>query len=535
MFISSITQEIISSPSRERTTPVLAPQGLRRGKVRGTAVGVWRGTTTALKLPALPLTHFAKALRAKLRCPLPLAGARGLAGCLVLLLTLSFTLPANAELPFAHASFAPLVKQTAPSVVNIYASRKIQQQVNPMFDDPFIRHFFGGAIPGGQMAERIQKSLGSGVIIRADGLIVTNAHVIKDADEIHVALSDRREFPAKVVLRDDRADLAVLRIDSPQEKFPALALADSDKAEVGDLVIAIGNPFGVGQTVTSGIVSASGRIAEGVSEYNEFIQTDAAINPGNSGGALVNMDGRLLGINAAIYSRDGGSLGIGFAIPANIVATVIDAAENGRKSSHPWIGLDGQAVTADIATSLGMKAPAGVLLDHIASGSPADKAGLKQGDVVLTVAGREVSDVPSLRARLAIAKLDTPVALSIFRDGKASDVSLTPVLPPENPPRETTTLKGREPLAGATVENVSPAVIEETGITNATSGVIVRTIAAGTLAAQLGIQPNDVILGINNSKIESVEKLNKLLASPASQWRLTLQRGDQILNTVING
>jgi serine protease Do len=452
-----------------------------------------------------------------------------------LILILNLSTPAHAELPFAHSSFAPLVKQTAPSVVNIYASRKVQQQVNPMFDDPFIRHFFGGAIPGGQMAERIQKSLGSGVIIRADGLIVTNAHVIKDADEIHVSLSDRREFPATVVLRDDRADLAVLRIDTPQEKLPALALADSDKAEVGDLVLAIGNPFGVGQTVTSGIVSASGRIAEGVSQYNDFIQTDAAINPGNSGGALVNMDGKLLGINAAIYSRDGGSLGIGFAIPANIVATVIDAAENGRKTSHPWIGLDGQAVTSDIATSLGMKVPAGVLLTHVIPGSPADKAGLKQGDVVLTVAGKDISDLPSLRSRLAMAKLNSAVSLTIFRDGKTIDASLTPVVPPETPPRETTLLKGREPLAGAIVENISPAVVEETGITNASAGVIVRSIANGTLAAQLGIQPNDVILGINNAKIESVDKLKHALAESPGQWRLTLQRGDQILNTVING
>ncbi|CAN0480566.1 unnamed protein product, partial [Discosporangium mesarthrocarpum] len=262
-------------------------------------------------------------------------------------------------------SFAPLVKSAAPAVVNIYTRRVVRaRRISPLFNDPFFRRFFGNQFaPGNRQNQRVQNSLGSGVIVSADGLIVTNHHVIDKADEITVVLTDRREFEAEVVTRDEGTDLAVLRIKANNEKLPFLKLRDSDTLEVGDLVLAIGNPFGVGQTVTSGIVSALARTARGVSDFGFFIQTDAAINPGNSGGALIALDGGLVGINTAIYSRGGGSNGIGFAIPSNMVATVIGSAVSGGQVVRPWLGARGQTVNADLARSLGLSRPSGVLVN----------------------------------------------------------------------------------------------------------------------------------------------------------------------------
>ena len=277
-------------------------------------------------------------------------------------------------------SFAPIVKEAAPAVVNVYARRVVaQRQVSPFFNDPFFRRFFGDQGGFGAPRQRVERSLGSGVIISSDGIIITNHHVIKDADEVRVALADRREFDCDIVLDDERTDLAVLRIKDGSGDFPHLKFGDSDKLEVGDIVLAIGNPFGVGQTVTQGIVSAVARTHVGVSDYQFFIQTDASINPGNSGGALVDMSGNLVGINSAIYSRSGGSNGIGFAIPVNMVKLIADAARHGGTVRRPWIGASMQAVTADIAEGMGLDRPRGVLVTRIAKASPAAKAGLKVG------------------------------------------------------------------------------------------------------------------------------------------------------------
>ena len=255
-------------------------------------------------------------------------------------------------------SFAPLVKQVAPAVVNIYTHTVVTQQqpLSPLFNDPFFRQFFGDDFFG-KPVERDQNALGSGVLVRADGLVVTNVHVIKGAQEIKVVLSDGREFTAKPVTVDDQTDIALLKIDPAGAELPVLELADSDALEVGDLVLAIGNPFGVGQTVTSGIISALARTQRGINDYGFFIQTDAAINPGNSGGALVTLDGRLAGINTAIVTRTGGSVGIGFAIPANMVRTVIAAVDNGGQVVRPWIGATGQPVTAELAEGFGLAHP----------------------------------------------------------------------------------------------------------------------------------------------------------------------------------
>ncbi|HYE50533.1 MAG TPA: DegQ family serine endoprotease [Azospirillaceae bacterium] len=432
-------------------------------------------------------------------------------------------------------SFAPLVKRAAPAVVNIYTKRVVRQRVSPLFSDPLFQRFFGDAMTGGIPRERVEQSLGSGVIVSAEGVIVTNDHVVKDSDQITVVLSDRREFPARLVAADERTDLAILRIDARGERFPFLELRDSDELEVGDLVLAIGNPFGVGQTVTSGIVSAVARTAVGVSDFNFFIQTDAAINPGNSGGALVGMDGRLVGINTAIYSRGGGSIGIGFAIPANMVRTVVDGATAGGKLVRPWIGADGQAVTAELATGLGLPRPAGVLVNGVRPRGPADQAGLRVGDVVTAVNGRAVDDPDALRFRVATLPVGGTATLTVLRGGKPRELSLKLVPPPEDPPRDLTRLEGRNPLAGAEVANLNPALVEEISFPGPAEGVVVVQVARGSPAQQLGLRPGDLVLKVNETEAASVDALEAALARPARLWTIVVRRGDQVLTTTVGG
>src|SRR6478752_9659108 len=284
-------------------------------------------------------------------------------------------------------SYAPIVQRVQPAVVNVYAAKVVQNR-NPLLDDPIFRRFFG--VPG-QQQEQVQRSLGSGVIVDASGLVVTNVHVIEGADQVKVSLSDKREFEAEIVLKDPRTDLAVLRLKDTKEKFPTLDFTNSDELMVGDVVLAIGNPFGVGQTVTHGIISALARTQVGITDYQFFIQTDAPINPGNSGGALVDMNGKLAGINTAIFSRSGGSQGIGFAIPANMVRVVVASAKSGGKAvKRPWLGAKLQAVTPEIAEGLGLKRPAGALVASVAPKSPAARAGLKTGDLLVAVDGQPV-------------------------------------------------------------------------------------------------------------------------------------------------
>ena len=371
-------------------------------------------------------------------------------------------------------TFAPIVKKVAPAVVNIYTRRVVKtRSASPMFDDPFFKQFFGDDSGLGGSRERVQNSLGSGVIVSADGLVITNEHVVHGAEDITVVLGDRREFDATVVTNDERTDLSVLRIDPKGERLPTLAFADSEGIEVGDLVLAIGNPFGVGQTVTSGIVSAVARTQIGISDLGFFIQTDAAINPGNSGGALVDMNGDLLGINTAIFSRSGGSIGIGFAIPANMVATVVAAAGQGGRPVRPWMGVTGQPLTRELAEGFGVDRPGGVVLNQVHPKSPAAAAGLELGDVILTFNEYEVLDPAGLRFRVATAKIGSEANLRVLRDGKPEDIVITLVAAPEVPPRDETLLEGDNPLAGASIVNLSPAVAEELGIDDAWEGVMV--------------------------------------------------------------
>jgi len=411
-------------------------------------------------------------------------------------------------------SYAPITKRVAPAVVNIYTARVVQQRVNPLYD-----LFFGQ----GRMSPRprVENSLGSGVIVDASGLVITNNHVIEGATEILVALADRREYPAKLVFADPRVDLAVLRIDPKGAQLPVVPLGDSDRAEVGDVVIAIGNPFGVGQTVTHGIVSAVARTGVGVSDYQFFLQTDAAINPGNSGGALVAMDGSLVGINTAIYSRSGGSNGIGFAIPSNMVKMFLGAAQTG-KFVTAWIGAEGEPVTAETAPRVGLDRPIGVLLTGVSTGSPAAQAGLRAGDVVYAIDGKEVADAGMMRYRIATLPVGSTVSVTLIRDGKPRNVSLRLAAPPETPKRDITRIGGGL-LAGVTVGNLSPAFAQELGAGLPERGVVVVQLDPRAPLAQLrALQPGDILEAVNGQPVATAADLQRLAAQANS---IRLNRG----------
>lgn len=422
-------------------------------------------------------------------------------------------------------SFAPVVRDAKPAVVNVYSERVIQQRYSTVQDE-FFRRFFGDSPFGGMPQERVSRSLGSGVIVRADGVIVTNNHVVAGATELRVVLSDRREFDAQLILADERTDLAVLRIDAGDEELPTLRFDQGDATEVGDLVIAIGNPFGVGQTVTQGIVSALGRSDVGVSDYAFFIQTDAAINPGNSGGALVDLDGDLIGINTAIFSRSGGSNGIGFAIPAALVERVVDGALTDGRIVRPWFGAQGQPLTGDLAASLGLDRPRGVLINMVYPDGPADAAGVREGDVVLDIDGAEVDSESALRFQLATRRIGDRAELSVWRDGRERTLRLGAAPAPEVPARDERTLDGAHPFAGASVANLSPAFNEELGVDPYRSGVAIMSIARGSAAEYYGFAPGDVIEEVNGEPVATTKELEAVLAEHdgARAWGLVLER-----------
>ena len=456
-----------------------------------------------------------------------------------LVVMLSFAVPLAAQtraVPETRAqltlSYAPIVKKAQPSVVNVYASRIERRPSNPLFDDPVFRRFFGEQRRGGQTAQ----SLGSGVIVDAGGLVITNHHVIEGMTNVKVALADRREFDADIVLRDPRTDLAVLRIRNGNN-FSAIEIGDSDALEVGDIVLALGNPFGVGQTVTQGIVSALARTQVGITDYGFFIQTDAAINPGNSGGALVDMQGRLVGVNSAIFSQTGGSVGIGFAIPANMVKLVVAAAKGGvAQVRRPWLGATLQGVSREIADSLGMDRPAGALVADVFSNSPASQAGLQRGDVITEVDGKEVDDPEGLGYRMGVRALGGSVKMTVLRKGRTTVLDVKLVAAPETPPREEVTLSGRNPFAGASAVNVSPATLEEASVEGVKEGVLLLDVPQGSTAANVGLQKGDVIVAVNDRKIERTSDLRAATnVGRQVYWKLVIVRNGQMITSVIGG
>jgi len=430
-------------------------------------------------------------------------------------------------------SFAPLVRDAAPAVVNVYGESRARAPSDPR--EEFFRRFFGDDVFGGMPQERVQRSLGSGVIVGESGLVVTNNHVVEGMEKVRVALVDRRELDAEIVLRDPRTDLAVLRI-AADERFPTIPLGDDADLEVGDLVLAIGNPFGVGQTVTQGIVSALARTQVGISDYQFFIQTDAAINPGNSGGALLDMSGRLVGINTAIFSRSGGSHGIGFAIPATMVRAVVASAEAGAdRVRRPWLGASLQALSPDLAESVGLLRPAGALVTDVAPEGPAAEAGLARGDVVLAVDGREIVDTEAFGYRFALAGVSGESVLTVLRRGETLDVPVRLMSPPEDPPRERLLVEARSPLDGASVVNLSPAVADEMRILQVVGSVVVEEVPPRSVAARYGFRPGDVLLEINRVAIERTTDVEGALARGRGAWELTIHRDGRRITTVLRG
>ncbi len=426
-------------------------------------------------------------------------------------------------------SFAPLVKQARGAVVNVYAERLVQTRSSLFAGDPFFEQFFGQRMPN--RTEK-QSSLGSGVIVEADGVVVTNNHVIDGADDIKVALADGREFPVRVILKDDRLDLAVLKFET-DEVMPTLPIGNSDATEVGDLVLAIGNPFGVGQTVTSGIVSALARNQVTEGDFGFFIQTDAAINPGNSGGALVNMNGELIGINTAIFSRGGGSNGVGFAIPANLVRVFLDAADRGNASfERPYVGASFEPVTSDVAEALGLKTVRGALVVSVVEGGPAEKAGLKPGQVVTAVNGVPVEHPDALGYRLTTAGLGKRAELTVQQDGSEETIPLTLATAPETRPRDIQLIEGRTPFAGIRAGNLSPRLAYELKMASEVTGVVVTEVVRGSPAARLGFQPRDIVLAVNGETIVSVEDLQKIAQSDPGFWRVEIERDGQRIRQI---
>jgi Do/DeqQ family serine protease len=426
-------------------------------------------------------------------------------------------------------SFAPVVKRVTPAVVNVYAARVIENR-NPFMNDPLFRRFFG-TMP----REQVMRSLGSGVIVDPSGLVVTNYHVIEGASEVKVALSDKREFDAEIVLKDEHSDLTILRLKDANEKFPVLDFANSDDLQVGDVVLAIGDPFGVGQTVTHGIVSALARTQVGISDYQFFIQTDAAINPGNSGGALVDLNGRLVGINTAIYSRSGGSQGIGFAIPANMVRVVVSSAKGGSAAvKRPWLGAKLQEVTAEIADSLGLKRPAGALVASVAAGGPAARAGIKTGDVIAAVDGTVVDDPNSFDYRFATKPLGGSAQVTLLRQGREMTVAVGLQTAPESP-RDEVEIQARSPFTGAKVANLSPALADELRLDTAAQGVVITGVADGSAAQTIGFRKGDIVLSVNNQKIEKSADLDRVTRAGGRSWRVTINRGGQEISVMFSG
>lgn len=448
---------------------------------------------------------------------------------LVLFVVVSAPLAAETRVPQSQTEislgFAPLVKQAAPGVVNIYA-RRIAQERSPFQGDPFFDEFFRGFA---NQRPRVQNSLGSGVILTDDGIVVSNFHVIEQATDIRVVLSDRREYNARVLLGDAEADLAILKLDDAAD-LPNLPLRDSDRVEVGELVLAIGNPFGVGQTVSSGIVSGLARSGAATGNARGyFIQTDAPINPGNSGGALIDVNGALIGINTSILSRSGGSNGIGFAIPANLVAEFLSQARAGNDQfQRPWAGMAGQPVDADLAASLGLSMPVGILISDLHEASPFARTGFSVGDIITHVDGDEVNSPSEMLFRMMVAGIGDTATVTRVRDGAAEDVMVAMMTAPDDPPAEETALGEDTVLPGLTVARANPAVIARFGLPLSLTGVIVTD--PGPYGARAGLQPGDILLAINGTDIVRSGDLERAL-SDAGRWlQFDVQRQGQRIN-----
>jgi Do/DeqQ family serine protease len=428
------------------------------------------------------------------------------------------------------AGYRAAAKRATPAVVSVTASKAPAR--SPHANDPWFQFFFGERAR--QMQQEPQIGLGSGVIVSPQGYLLTNNHVIEGADDIEVQLTDGRRAHAKVVGTDPDTDVAVLKITL--DKLPVITFGNADSLQVGDAVLAIGNPFGVGQTVTSGIVSALGRNQLGINTFENFIQTDAAINPGNSGGALIDMKGRVVGINTAIYSRSGGSVGIGFAIPSAMVRLVVDSAKAGVKTvKRPWFGARLQSLTAEVADGLGLDRPAGSVVASVVEKGPADQAGLKRSDVILSVDGVNVDDPESFGYRFATRPIGGTTMLSVLRSGKRISIPVKLIAAPETRPRDMVKLTSRSPLAGLTVGNMSPALAEELSIDTGNEGVVVSEVEEGSTAANVGFQKGDIIKALNGEQMTTSREVETILKDRRRAWEVTITRNGQTITSVFPG
>lgn len=462
--------------------------------------------------------------------------------CILLLSIIPSGLVQGKEIPKSKQaislSFAPIVKAVSPAVVNIYTKRTVTQAVrSPFFNDPFFSQMFRSDIFGQRMRKQVESALGSGVIVDKKGLVITNAHVVKGASEITLILSDGYEFDAELALADEASDLAVLRFNPDNHDVPSVRLKPSESLEVGDLVLAIGNPFGVGQTVTSGIVSAQGRSSLNINDFNFFIQTDAAINPGNSGGPLVALDGGVVGINTAIFSQSGGSLGIGFAVPSEMVVSVLAAVKSGQSGKagiiRPWLGVSVQNITSDIAQSLDLETPQGTLITDLHSESPLKAAGMKVGDVVHSFNGKPIRDAAEMKFRMATIPLGKKARFEVFRKGKYQTFHVKAMAPPDKPPRKETSLSGIHPLNGATIANMNPAVANELGVLGSETGVVILKVPKNSYGSRLA-NPGDIILKINNEDIKDVSDVVRVFKKQSPKgWVLVLNSQGRIRQVVI--
>ncbi|WP_068108616.1 trypsin-like peptidase domain-containing protein [Tropicimonas marinistellae] len=453
----------------------------------------------------------------------------------IALLSLAFFLaavqaaPAETRPPANKAemqlSFAPVVKRSAPAVVNVYATWVKELRASPFADDPFFSQFFQGY---GRSVPRVQNSLGSGVIVAADGVVVSNYHVVQEATDIRVVLPDRREFSGDVVLADEEADIAVIRLNGASD-LPSLEFADSDVAEVGDLVLAIGNPFGVGQTVSSGIVSATARSAAAAQAGpGYFIQTDAPINPGNSGGALVDMSGRLLGLNTSILTRSGGSNGIGFAIPSNLVAQYVEQARRGDGNFlRPWAGIEVQPVDGGLSGALGQARPEGALITEMHPQSPFAVAGLRTGDVILRIGGMPVNGEAELEYRLLTFGPDRDIRVAVLREGRESEIDVAIGPAPDGDQSEPSRLGGRGPLAGLLVADITPKLIDELDLPLSAAGVIV--MQADGQSARFGLRPGDRVRRVNGVDVTGVRDVSRLAEGSGRDWDIEIGRDGRVL------
>lgn len=455
--------------------------------------------------------------------------SRGLAAPALELKTESGALPAELR---ARTSLAPTVRKAAPSVVNIYTAKTVRQELSPVFNDPFFRQFFG--VPFERIPqERRERSLGSGVIVTPDGYLLTNNHVVEGAEEIKVLMADGHTVhDARIIGTDPQTDMAVLKIAGATGPLPAITLADSDTLEVGDLVIAIGNPFGVGQTVTSGIVSATGRGGMGILDYEDFIQTDASINPGNSGGALVDAAGRLVGINTAILSRSGSSSGVGFAVPVNLARHVLERIVADGKVIRSQLGVMIQPVTPELAKEFNLAEPKGALVGEVTRRSPAARAGVQDGDVIVEFDGRVVEDSRHLRLMVAQTPPGRTVRLKIIRDGKEQVLTATLEEAAAGGGLSRAERGGRgglrrggadgDALNGVSIDELDARTRRQFDIPGTVRGVIVTGVDPSAPAAAAGLQPGDVIQEINRQPVSTVDEA--IGASQRGEGRRVLLR-----------